>query len=169
MNETLLMVFTGVLTLAVVIQTILFFGIFKAIRQMRVYLDGVGKDLLKNVELISAKVDEGLTAIKGVAEGFRPIRDKLVDSTEIIHYRITELDAFLAEATNTARREIRRVQDTFQAASQKVEETLDILRKSLLGPLNEISAFTRAVRVAMDVLFRRRKNPSSSQDEEMFI
>jgi ABC-type transporter Mla subunit MlaD len=169
MNDTLLMVFTGVLTLAVVIQTILFFGIYRAIRQMSVYLDGVGKDLRKNVEIISAKVDEGLTAIKGLAEGFKPIRDKLADSTEIIHYRITELDAFLAETTATARQEIRHIQDSFQAALQKVEQTLETLRKSLLGPLNEISAITRAVRVAMDVLFRRRRNPSSSQDEEMFI
>jgi len=169
MNDTLLMVFTGVLTLAVVIQTILFFGIYRAIRQMSVYLDGVGKDLRKNVEIISAKVDEGLTAIKGLAEGFKPIRDKLADSTEIIHYRITELDAFLAETTATARQEIQHIQDSFQAASQKVEQTFETLRKSLLGPLNEISAITRAVRVAMDVLFRRRRNPSSSQDEEMFI
>jgi ABC-type transporter Mla subunit MlaD len=169
MNDTLLMVFTGILAFAVLMQTILFFGMYRAIRQMSAYLNGLGKDLRKNAELISAKVDEGVTAIKGLAEGFKPIRDKLADSTEIIHYRITELDAFLAETTATARQEIRHIQDTFQAASQKVEQTLETLRQSLLGPLKEISAVTRAVRVAMDVLFRRRRNPSSSQDDEMFI
>lgn len=169
MNETLLMVFIGILAFAVLVQTILFFGIYRAIRRMSVYLEDLGKDLRRNAELVSAKVDEGLTAIKGLAEGFKPVRDKLADATEIIHYRITELDAFLEEATSTARQEIRHIQDSFQAASQKVEQTLETVRKSLLGPLNEISAVTRAIRVAMDVLFRRRRNPSSSQDEEMFI
>ena len=170
MHDTLLMVFTGVLALAVVIQTLLFWGIYKAIRQMSVYLNGMGKDLLKNVDIISAKVDEGLTTIKEMAEGLKPIREKLANSSEIIHNRITELDAFLEEATSTARQEIRRIQDLIQAASQKAEQTLELVRKSLLTPLNEIGAVARGVRVAMDVLFRRRRNPSSStQDEEMFI
>ncbi len=169
MNDTLLLVFTGVLTLAVVIQTLLFFGIYRAIRQLSAYLEGVGKDLRKNVEIISAKVDEGVTSVRNLTESFKPIRDKLSDSSEIIHTRITELDAFLLEITEMARQQIRHLQDSFQAASGKVEQTLETLRKSLLGPVNEISALTRAIRVAMDVLFRRRGNPSGSQDEEMFI
>jgi len=170
MHDTLLMIFTGVLALAVVIQTILFFGIYKATRQMSAYLDAMGKDLLRNVGIISSKVNDGVAAIKGVTEGLKPIRDKLADTTEIIHNRVAELDAFLAETAGTARQEILRVQDAIQSAAQKAEQTLEVLRKSLLTPLNEISAISRAVRVAMDVLFRRRRNPSgSAQDEEMFI
>ncbi len=170
MHDTLLMIFTGVLALAVVIQTVLFFGIYKAIRQMSAYVDSMGKDLLKSVGIISAKVDDGVAAIKGVTEGLKPIRDKLADTTDIIHSRVMELDAFLAETAATAREEILRVHDAVQSAVQKAEQTLDAVRKSLLGPLNEFSAISRAVRVAMDILFRRRRNPSgSAQDEEMFI
>ncbi len=169
-NDTLLMVFTGVLALAVAIQTFLFFGIFKAIRQMTAYLDVLGKDLLRNVEVISTKVDEGLTTIKGVAEGLKPIRDKLAVTTDVIHNRVTELDAFLAETASAFRQEILRIQDTIKSTTQKAEQTMDLLQKSLLGPLNEVSAITRAIRVMVDVLFRRRRTSSgSTQDEEMFI
>ncbi len=169
MHDPLLLIFTGILAVAVVVQTFLFFGIFRAIRQMSLYLDGLGKDLLRNMEVIAAKADEGLTAVKGMAEGWKPIRDKLADSTEIIHNRIMDVDAFLSEATNTARTEIRNFQDAIHSAAQKAEQTLEMVRKGLLGPLNEIGAVTRAIRVAMDVLFRRKRNPSSAQDEEMFI
>jgi len=170
MHDTLLMVFTGVLAFAVVLQTILFWGIYKAIRQMSSYLDGLGKDLLRNVGIVSAKVDEGLETIKEMAEGLKPIREKLANSTDIIHKRIAELDAFLAEATTAARSEIRRIQDAIQSAAQKAEQTLELVRKSILTPLGEINAVTRGFRVAMDVIFRRRRHPSSStQDEEMFI
>jgi hypothetical protein len=170
MHDLLLLIFTGVLALVVVIQTFLFFGIYRSIRQMSLYLDGLGKDLLRNMEVISAKADEGLTAVKGLVEGWKPIRDRLADSTEIIHSRIMDVDAFLAETTNAARLEIRNFQDAIHSATQKAEQTLELLRKSIIGPLNEIGAVTRAVRVAMDVLFRRRRHPSSStQDEEMFI
>jgi methyl-accepting chemotaxis protein len=170
MHDTLLMVFTGILAFAVAIQTLLFFGIYKTIRQMSSYLDSLGKDLLKNVGIVSAKVDEGVAAIKSVTDGLKPIQAKLVDSTELIHQRILEVDSFLAETTETARQEIRRIQDGIQSAVQKAQQTLELVHKSLLAPLNEISAVTRAIRVAMDVLFRRRRHPSSStQDDEMFI
>jgi hypothetical protein len=171
MHDTLLTVFTGVLAFAVLMQSLLFFGMYRSIRKMTVWMDGLGRDLLRNAEVISAKVDEGLTAIKGVAEGLKPIEEKLTGTAEIIHKRITELDNFLAEATNAARLEILRIQDTIQTASRRAQEMMELLHKSILAPLNEVHAITRAIRVGIDVLFRRRKNPSGSsgQDEEMFI
>jgi hypothetical protein len=169
-HDTLLMVFTGILALAVVIQTFLFVGIFKAIRQMSAYLDVLGKDLLRHIEFVSAKVDEGATTIKGFAEGLEPIREKLSTTTDIIHNRVAELDLFLAETADSFRQEVLRIQDTIKSASLKAEQTMERLHKSLLGPVNEVSAISRAIRVAIDVLFRRRRSLSgSTQDEEMFI
>jgi hypothetical protein len=171
MHDTLLMIFTGVLAVAVLMQSLLFFGIYRSVRKMTVWMDSLGKDLLRNVEAVSAKVDDGLTTIKGIAEGLKPIAEKLTDATEIVYKRIAELDNFLAEATSTARLEILRIQDTIQIASRRTQETIDVLLKSILAPLNELNAVTRAIRIGLDVLFRRRKNPSdtSAQDEAMFI
>jgi len=169
MHDTLLTVFTGVVALAVVVQTVLFFGMYKAIRQMSSQLDGLSKDLLRNISAVSAKVEEGLSTVKDFVDSLKPIRNKLADTTEIIHDRIAELDAFLAETASTARLEILKIQDTIQSASQKAEETIELLRRKLLAPFNEISAISRAIGVATDILFRRRRNPGSAQDEEMFI
>ena len=171
MHDTLLMVFTGILALAFIIQTLLFFGIYQSLRRISTWMDGWGRDLLRNAEVISSKVEEGLTTIKSTADSLRPITQNLVGTTQIVHNRVVELDNFLAEATRTARQEIMRIQDIVQSASRRAEETLDILRDSVLAPVNEISAVVRAIRVSLDVLFRRRKNPSnaSAQDEEMFI
>jgi len=41
------MIFTGVLTLAVLIQTVSFFGIYKAVHQLSRFVDEMGKDLLR--------------------------------------------------------------------------------------------------------------------------
>jgi hypothetical protein len=171
MHDTLLTVFTGVLAVAVLMQSLLFFGIYKSVRRISAWMDSAGKDLLRNIEIISAKTEQSLTAIKGIAEGLKPIEEKLSDTTAIVHKRITEIDSFLAEATSAARLEILRIQDTIQTASRRVQATLDLLHDGILAPVNEIQAITRAVRVALDVFFRRRRNPSgtSAQDEEMFI
>jgi hypothetical protein len=170
MHDTMLMIFTGVLAAAVLIQGVVFFLIYKSIRQLTVRMDSLGKDLLRNAEVVTEKVNEGLTVVKGVAQDLKPITEKLADTTEIVHNRVKEIDGLLAEITGSTRLEILRVQETFHDASRRIQETIDILRNSIVAPLNEINAISRAIRVAIDVLFRRRKGRSEAGlDEEMFI
>jgi hypothetical protein len=171
MNDTLLMIFTGVLAVAVLIQSIVLCLIYKSVRQLTVRMDDLGHDLLKNAEMVSEKVNEGLTIVKGVAQDLKPITEKLTDTTEIIQNRVKDIDAFLEEITSSARVEILRVQETFRDSSRRIQETIELLRNGILTPLNEINAISRALRVAIDVLFRRRKGPSGSSgmDDEMFI
>jgi phage-related minor tail protein len=169
MEQTLLMVFIGVLAIAVLIQSILFFAMYKSIRRMSVWVEDLGKDLLRNIEVVSAKVDDSLSAIKGIAQGLKPIQENLADATQVIHNRVVDLDSFLAEVLSVARSEVQRAQDALHVASSRAQETLELLYNGILTPLNEITAITRAIRTGVDFLFRRRRNPSSAQDEEMFI
>jgi hypothetical protein len=171
MNDTLLMIFTGVLAVAVLIQSVVFFMIHKSVRQLTVRMDTLSHDLIRNVEIVSERVNEALTVVKGVAQDLKPITAKLSDTTDIVHKRVKDIDGFLGEITGSARLEILRVQETFHDASRRIQDTIEILRNSILAPLNEINAISRAIRVAIDVLFRRRRAPSetSGLDEEMFI
>lgn len=171
MQDTLLMVFTGVLAATVLTQSFLFFGIYRSVRRITDRLDGLGKDLLKNAEVVSAKVEEAVTSIKAVADGLKPISDNVSNTTKVVHNRVMELDAFLAEVTRTAQLEILRIQDTIQTGVRRAQETIELLHTSILAPINEINALGRALQAILDVLFRRRKRPSgaSGQDEEMFI
>jgi hypothetical protein len=171
MTNTLLMIFTGVLAIAVLIQSIVLYLIYKNIRQLTGRMDDLSRDLLKNAAIVSEKVQEGLAVVKDVARDLKPITEKLADATAIVHNRVIEIDGFLAEVTGSARMEIVRVQETFRDASYRIQETIELLRNGILTPLNEINAISRAIRVAIDVLFRRRKGPSSpsGMDEEMFI
>jgi len=170
-HDQLLLVFTGVLAFAVFLQTVVFLLIYRSIRQLTAKMDSLGIDVLRNIEVVSDKVSDGLVAIKDVAEDLKPISEKLADTAEIVHHRVKEVDVFLAEAAGTARLEILRIQETLHDASRRARETIDMVRDSILGPLNEINAFTRAIRAAVDVLFRRRRAPSGASvlDEEMFI
>jgi hypothetical protein len=170
MHDILLTIFTGVLAIAVLIQGIVFFLIHRSIRQMTVKLDSLGNDLLQHAEMVSEKVNDGLTVIKDVAQDLKPITEKLSDTIDIVHKRVKEVDGLLGDFTGSARLEILRIQDTFHDASRRIQETIEILRNSLVTPLNEINAISRAIRVAIDVIFRRRKGLSTAaMDEEMFI
>lgn len=171
MQDTLLTIFTGVLALAVLLQSLMFFGIYKCIRQMKAWMESMGKDLLHNTTAISSKADEALTAVKDLGDALRPITNSLANTTDIVHKRVVALDAFLSEATQAAQLEVFRIQKTIQSATQRAEEALDILHNSVLAPVNEINAISRALRVGFNMLFRGRKGTSRSSvhDEEMFI
>lgn len=171
MHDTLLVVFTGILAFAVLMQSVLFFLMYKSIRQLTVQIDSLGKDLLKHIGRVSAKVEETLTTIIGVAEVVKPVAQKLAESADIVHSRIVDIDNFLGEVTDKARLEIAGLQDALHEATQRAQDAIGTLRDNLVAPINKLNAITRAVRVAMDVLFRQRKSPSrlSAQDDEMFI
>ena len=171
MQDTLLLVFTGILAFALLLQSLLFFGIYKSIRNLDKWLSVWSKDMLRNAESMSAKISEGLDTVKSTAESLKPITQNLVHTTRLVHSRVVELDSFFGETTRSAQLEFMRIQDSFQRAMRRAEEAIEVLRDSILTPINEVSAVARGVRMGLDVLFRRRRNPSdlSAQDDEMFI
>jgi methyl-accepting chemotaxis protein len=169
--NALLMVFTGVLAVAILMQSIIFIGMYRYIRRMTAWMESVSEELLKNIDTVSAKAGEALATVKAVGEDLKPISEKLNSITEIVHNRIAALDAFLDDTTNRARLEILRIQDSIELASQRVGDTMNILQKSILAPVNEINAIARGISAGIDMFFRRKRNLSavSHQDEEMFI
>jgi len=171
-QEILLAIFTGILALAVLAQTFIFFGMFRAFRQFTSRMDSISKDLIKNVEVVTAKAEETLTTIRDIGNDFKPVKDKLVDVAEIVHERVVRVDDFLEETTNTARTEVQNMKDRVESAANRTEELLETMHDSILAPVNEISALTRGIRAGFDLLFRWRRKPSvppPDQDEEMFI
>lgn len=178
-QEILLMIFTGILAIAVLGQTLIFFGIFKAIRQLTSRVDSMSQDLLKNVEVVTAKAEETLATIKDIGDGLRPVKDKMVDAAEIIHQRVVKVDDFLEETTSSARSEVQRMQTRIESATSRVEEILAMMQDSVMAPINEISALTHGIRAGFDLIFRRRRKSSNTpgqapdqapdRDEAMFI
>jgi adenylyl- and sulfurtransferase ThiI len=170
-DTTLLMVFTGILAAAVLMQTFLFFGMYRYFRRITVWLETVGKDLLGNVENISSKVEEGMSTIKLISDDLKPVSEKISNATDVVHKRVLEVDSFMAETIKAAQLEILRIQDTIQVATRRTQETIELLHSGIQSPISEINAIRRGLTVAIDMLLRRRRSLSKTptQDEEMFI
>jgi uncharacterized protein YoxC len=168
---TWLKVLTSIMAIALCLQVTALIGIWRTIRMMAVRLDGLSKDLTKNIKIISGEVGQALTTIKSVAEGIQALSARLAATTDVIHKRVGDVDSFIQEMTDSARLEVARIQDAIETASRQIEETFELLHKGVLVPVKEVSAILRGFRVGLDFIFRRPKGPSnaSPQDEEMFI
>jgi hypothetical protein len=170
-NQILLTVFTGIVAVAFLLQSLALVGIYKSLRVMSERLDRLGTDLFKTTSVLTDEIGQILNSIRTVTERTQSIQESLAATSTIVQKRVANLDAFLQEATDIARLQILRVQDVVDNASAKVEDAFDSLHHSVLTPVHEVNAIIRGFRVALDVLLRRRMTPSASarQDEEMFI
>jgi methyl-accepting chemotaxis protein len=171
-DTLLLEVFTGVVAVSLLLQSLALLGIHRSVRSLVSRIEAVSSNLIKNVDTLSEKVDKLLACIMGMADGVRSLQENLTSTSAIVRKRVAELDSFAAQVTDAARLQVLRIQDVIDTASRRVEETLDVLHDSVLAPVTEVNAIIRGVKVALDVILSKRKSSSGSathQDEEMFI
>ena len=154
MTDNLLVVFIGVLTFAVLMQSVLFFLAFLNLRKLN-------KELLPEIKKLTKKTEATLAAITDMAESIRPVTQKLADSVEIIHNRVVEADGFLCEIVEKSRREFAVIETTLHEVTQQIRVAINTLSDCILMPVSRINALTKAVRVAAGVLFRRREKTSA--------
>jgi hypothetical protein len=171
MQETLLTVFTGIVAVALLLQSLAFVGMYKSVRSIASRLDKLSDDLTANANALGRKADDLMSTVKLLAEGLKSIQEEVNETVVVVRNRIVELDKFLGETTDTARLQVLRIQDVIDTAARRVEETYNVMQNSVLAPVNEMNAIARGIRVGLDVLLQRRKMPAglSNQDEEMFI
>ena len=171
-QDILLTIFTGILAVAVLMQTVAFFGIFRALRRLTVRMDNLSEELIKHVGFVSEKANETLGTIREIGEGLIPVKDSVVHAAVILHQRVVKIDGFLEETTDAARLEVHKLRSRIESASNQVEQLLEDVQNRVMTPVNEIFAITRGIRAGFDLLFRRRK-PAAAEveepDEEMFI
>ena len=166
-----LTVFTGIVALVLLMQGIALVVLYRKLRELSVRLEAARATLVKQVEVLEVKADGFLTVLESMAGKVQVVQESVSAITNVVHRRILDVDAFLAETTDTARLQIAKFQGVMDTTSRKIEETLDLLQGTVLTPIVEIQALIRGVRVGMEMLFGRRRLPAnrSHQDEEMFI
>jgi len=169
--EILIAVFTGIVAVALLMQSIAFWGIHRSIRSISGRLDAVSADLMKTANSLSGQANELLVTVKGFTERLHGMQENLTSTSAIVQKRVADLDAFLGETTQAARCQVARIQSVVDNASRRVEETFGVFQGRVLAPINEVAAILTGIRVGFSVLTRGRRRPASAsqQDDEMFI
>ena len=162
--ETWLTVFTGVVALALLLQSLAFVGLYRAVRNLSARVDVLSKNVMRDVNALTGDVSQVLATIKSVVEGIQ-------STSDIIRKRVIEVDFFIRQLTDTARLEVARIQDAVDTASREIEDTFELLHRSVIVPVREVTAIIRGLKTGLDFFLRRANSPSGAShlDEEMFI
>jgi hypothetical protein len=163
-------VFIVVAALALTIQT-------TALVTIVVIMLPIGRRVNQVVSDLQAKIDPILANTNRIlADSEDRIKSIMGDAAEITHTARSQaqrVDRVFTDAVERLRLQVIRADHIVTGALEVVEDTGVKVRKSVLTPVNQVSAVLKGLKVGLDVIRGHRSRSSGSdgvtQDEELFI
>jgi hypothetical protein len=160
---TLLTVFVGVATVALVLQLATLFGIYKASNGMN-----------EKVQQLMPKVEGLIETSRRTVEESRvqivDITSKTSDILDTARRQLQKVDEVLDDATARARVQMDRAEMVLDDAMTRTQQTVAMVNNGIVKPVREIQGVAAGLRTAILFLTRGRPNPTrATSDEEMFI
>jgi uncharacterized protein YoxC len=171
-DSRLLAIFTGIVAISFLVQCIAFLFLARTVSRLAIRVEELSKGLSRTAESISEKVEGLLSSVKTSAENLKTLQENLTATSEVIHKRAVSVDRFLSDATDSARLQIIRIQDTVDMACRRTEYAVDLLYRGVIRPVSEAGAIMNGLRAGLAVFLRRTNPPAvraRREDEEMFI
>jgi hypothetical protein len=161
-------VFIVVAAIAIVIQTVMLVSTLALLRPVIQKFSRIASDL-------QAKIDPVLvTSARILADSEERIKSIVEDASALTHTARVEaenVDRVISEGVERLRVQIIRTDQIVTSALEAVEEAGGKVRRSVLGPVNQVSALLKGLKVGLNVIRGNRRPHSDGvpQDEELFI
>ncbi len=165
--------FVVIIAIAFVLQTAMLAAVFFQLRRSHEQTMNTMKDL-------HARIVPILTRVESIVNETHPrIVTMVADASEVVHLarnQAQKVDRILTETLDRMRVQLIHVDQILTGALETIEETGSAVRKTMLGPIQQATAFIRGIRSGLEVLrsFRRPSVETSAtapdtSDEGMFI
>ncbi|HEY1802452.1 MAG TPA: hypothetical protein VGG46_16105 [Terriglobales bacterium] len=162
-------IFIAVTAAAVVLQAAILGAMFFAMRKTSSRVEQLAADLttkvLPTAELVHSMVSE-----------LRPkIESAVTDASEtaaLVHSQLERFDVTLNDIIDRTRLQVIRADEFVGRTLDRVEQTTEIMHRTVVSPVRQISALMQGLSVGFGSLFgarRTRRNGSPVPQDEMFI
>jgi len=173
MNETLLMVFIGVSSLAIIIQACILFAMYAATKKTAEQVEKLATEVrtkaLPAVESVQALVVNNKDRVEEIIEN-------LAAATTTARSQLVRIDATLNDVLDRTRLQVIRADELATSTMDKIEETTDLVQHTIVTPVRRISGVMTAVSTGLGMFVagrKARKNGGQpargAQSEDMFI
>lgn len=170
MNDTYLTVFIAVTAGAVLLQAMILVALYVSVRKSTAKMDALATELkekaIPTMETVQSFIVEVRPRIETIAEN-------VSDSTTVIKTQLERLDATLTDVLDRTRLQVIRADELLSRTMDKVEETSEIVHKTVVSPLRQVSGVMNAIYTGVEVFLgnKRRggKNGMGVPQDEMFI
>ena len=170
--ENLTPLFIALTGIAVLLQAGVLIAIFVVLRKTSTNMEALANEVKTKVLPTITQAEALLTEIRPRVEA---IAEQVQETTTLVHNQVERVDATIHDVVDRARLQIIRTDELFTRTLDRVERTSDIVQKTVVSPVRQISGLMQGVTVGLEFLFGRgRKNGGSRErgpvpQDEMFI
>jgi tetrahydromethanopterin S-methyltransferase subunit F len=169
-----LSVFIALTGLAVLLQAAILGAMYITMRQSVAQVEALAAE-------VKTKIMPAAQQAQAVLADLRPklqiIADNLQDSTTVMREQVLRIDATVNDVVDRARLQIIRADELLSRTIDRVEETSDMVHKTVISPVRQFSGLMQGITVGLEFLFggRGRRNGGSREErrpvpqDEMFI
>jgi ElaB/YqjD/DUF883 family membrane-anchored ribosome-binding protein len=170
MDDTLLKVFIAVTTFAVVVQAGILVGLYLAVRKSTARMEALATE-------VKSRVLPTVETAQNLMVELRPkidvISNNLAESSDLVRNQLGRLDATVTDVLDRARLQVIRADELLNRTMDKVEETSEVVHKTVISPLRQVNGLMAAISTGVDVfLGQKRRHPRNGggvPQDEMFI
>jgi len=122
-------------------------------------------------------VDQVQTVLTDIRPKIQTIADNLQESTTVVRTQVQRMDATVSDVVDRARLQVIRADELMTRTLDRVEQTSDMVHKTVVSPVRQLSGLMQGITVGLEFLFggRGRKNGDRREErrpvpqDEMFI
>jgi hypothetical protein len=170
MDDNLLKLFIAVTAFAVLLQALVMVALYLAVRKSTAKMEALATE-------VSAKALPTMDAMQNMLVELRPKIDVLTtnvaESSTLVRNQLGRIDATLTDALDRTRLQVIRADELLNRTMDKVEETSEIVHKTVVSPLRQVNGLMAAISTGVEVFLgqkrRHPKNGAGVPQDEMFI
>jgi hypothetical protein len=162
-------IFIAVTAAAVVLQAAILGAMFFAMRKTSSRVEQLAADLttkvLPTAQLVHAMVSELQPKIESAVTD-------VSETAALVHSQLERFDVTLTDIIDRTRLQVIRADEFVGRTLDRVEQTTEIMHRTVVSPVRQISALMQGLSVGFGSLFgarRTRRNGSPVPQDEMFI
>lgn len=164
----LLIIFIAVTAAAVLLQAVMLAGMYFSMRKTSAKVESLAEEVktkvLPTAELAHSMMSELRPKIATVV-------DNVSVSTTMLRTQMERVDATLTDIVDRTRLQVIRADEFVGSTMDKLEETREVLQKTVVSPVEQLSGLMHGVGAGFEAFFsrRRQRNSVSAPQDEMFI
>jgi methyl-accepting chemotaxis protein len=172
--ENLTPVFIALTGIAVLLQAGVLIAIFVVLRKTSTKMEALATEVKTKVLPTIAQAEAMMTQIRPKVEA---ITEQVQESTTLVRNEIERVDATVNDVVDRARLQIIRADELFTRTLDRVERTSEIVHKTVISPVRQVSGLMQGLTAGLEFLFahRGRRNGGGREarspvpQDEMFI
>jgi outer membrane murein-binding lipoprotein Lpp len=170
MDDTFLKIFVAVTAGAVVLQAGILVGLYLAVRKSTAKMEALATE-------VTTKTLPTVETVQSLLVELRPrievISVNAAESSNLVRNQLARIDATLTDALDRTRLQVIRADELLNRTMDRVEETSEVVHKTVISPLRQVSGFMSAISTGVEVFLGQkrshRKNGAGVPQDEMFI